>query len=274
MKNKAILLTLSFLISALLSATAWAGGTASAPDVSASEDTGLFARVETEPWRFRLIPFGWAPSNINFHVKDGPVNEHLNLSLDDLAGAIKGIAELQGEVRKGPIGGFVSMMYLQLNGNTGNLIKIDANDQVYFWNYGLTYEAGRWNLGDAPGSPSVKVEPFVGGRTLRDSIRLNTFGRTKNVELEFTVPVAGVKTYWDLDKHWNLALAGDYGGFDVDGVNETWMVTGVVGYRFDIRGHPANVMAGYRTLFIDYEEDGAELDINAHGPIFGLAIDF
>ena len=61
---------------------------------------------------------------------------------------------------------------------------------------------------------------------------------------------------------------------DVDGVNETWMVTGVVGYRFDIRGHPANVMAGYRTLFIDYEEDGAELDINAHGPIFGLAIDF
>jgi hypothetical protein len=259
----------------VLPSQVWAAEAAtSAPHTSSTEDPGLFARVGAEPWRFRVIPFAWAPSNVDFHVKDGQVNEHANLSLDDLLGAFEGGAEVRGEVRKGPIGGFVSLIYLELNGDTGNQVNIDVDDQVFLWNYGLTYEVGRWNLGDTPESPAVTVEPFVGGRTLRDSVRINVLGRTDDVELDFTTPIIGVNTYWDLDKHWNFIFIGDYGGFGVDNVHATWQVTGAVGYRFDILGLPANVMAGYRKLFVDYRNDGAELEINVHGPIVGFAIDF
>jgi hypothetical protein len=94
------------------------------------------------------------------------------------------------------------------------------------------------------------------------------------VELEFTTPVVGVNTYMDLDKHWNLYFYGYYGGFNVDNVDTTWQATLAAGYRFDIRGLPANFMLGYKKLFINYQEDGLELDINAHGSIAGLAIDF
>jgi hypothetical protein len=246
----------------------------SAAITTTPEKRNIFERTLEEPWRFRLMPFGWAPSEVDFHVKDGQTNEHAGLSLDDLAGALEGAVEVRGEVRKGPIGGFVSLVYLELDGDTGNRVNIDVDDQVFLWNYGLTYEVGRWNLGDTPGSPAVTVEPSVALRTLRDSISVNIAGRTKDVELDFTTPTIGVNTYWDLGKHWNFIFMGDYGGFNVDNVHETYQVTGLVGYRFDILGLPANVVAGYRKLFVDYRNDGADLEINAHGPMVGVAIDF
>jgi hypothetical protein len=249
-------------------------GQAAASDVPSHEKRSIFERTLEEPWRFRVTPFGWAPSEVDFHVKDGQTDEHASLSLDDLASALKGAAEVRGEVRKGPFGAFVSMMAMELNADVGNRISIDVDDTVFLWDYGLTYEVGRWNLGDTPESPAVTVEPFAGGRTLRDSIRINVLGRTTNVELDFTTPVVGLKTFWDLDKNWNFILVGDYGGFDVDDVHETWQITAVVGYRFEMFGLPTNFMAGYRKLFIDYRKNGAELEIDVHGPIVGLAIDF
>jgi hypothetical protein len=226
------------------------------------------------PWEFRISPFGWAPTNINFHVKDGAVNEHLNISLDDIANTVKGILEIRGEVRKGRVGSFVSFMYIELNGRTGNQISIDVDDSVYYWNYGVTYEVGRWKLGDTSDAPVVTVEPFVGGSTLRDSIVINTLGREADVELEFTTPVAGVNTYVDIDEHWNFIFMANYGGFDVDDVHRTWNVVGGVGYRFNIGRHPANFQVGYRALEIDYRANGADLDITAAGPVVGLSFDF
>jgi hypothetical protein len=97
-----------------------------APDaVSAENDT------DPVPWEFRVTPFGWAPTDINFHVKDGDVNEHLNISLDELANTMKGVAELRGEVRKGKIGSFVSFMYIELNGETGNRVWISREILLY-----------------------------------------------------------------------------------------------------------------------------------------------
>jgi hypothetical protein len=97
-----------------------------APDaVSAENDT------DPVPWEFRVTPFGWAPTDINFHVKDGDVNEHLNISLDELANTMKGVAELRGEVRKGKIGSFVSFMYIELNGEKGNRVWISREILLY-----------------------------------------------------------------------------------------------------------------------------------------------
>ena len=259
---RGMLLSLSLSLSALT----WAAEpTASAADATSTKnDTGK------APWKFRVTPFAWAPSEVDFHVKDGPVNEHLNVSLDDLAGAAKGAAEIRGDVHKGRFGAFVSAIYMELNGNTGDAIKIDVDDSVYFWFYGVSYALEPWHFGDAV----AIVEPFVGGRTLRDSIKLNTLGVDRNVELEFTTPVVGVTATVDFNERWNFFFEADYGGFDVDHVNVNWNVEGGVGYRFHIRSQPANLLVGYRKYFLDYEKGGAELDINAHGPVVGLALDF
>jgi hypothetical protein len=246
------------------------GSWAAEPAPSTADATSSKDATGKAPWEFRLTPFAWAPSEVDFHVKDGPVNEHLNVSLDDLAGAAEGAAEIRGDVHKGRFGAFVSAIYMELNGNTGDAIKIDVDDSVYFWFYGVSYALEPWHFGDAVAT----VEPFVGGRTLRDSIKLNTLGVDRSVELEFTTPVVGVTASVDFNERWNFFFEADYGGFDVDHVNVNWNVEGGVGYRFHIRSQPANLLVGYRKYFLDYEKGGAELDINAHGPVVGLALDF
>jgi hypothetical protein len=262
------------VIAALLFAHESGASQAKTSISAAGEEGGLLTRIGEAPWSFRVIPFAWIPSEIDFQVKDGPINEHASLSTSDLLGVLEAAAEFQGEVRKGPIGGFISLIYLTLNGETGDRATIDVDDDVFLWNYGITFEVADWSLGAEPSSPNVRLEPFGGGRTLADSIRVNTVGRTRDVELNFTTPVVGLKTYWDLDEHWNLELAGDYGGFGVDDVRATWQVTGVAGYRFDAWGVPVNFLAGYRYLYINYKKDGVELDVDGHGPIVGLALEF
>ncbi len=133
---------------------------------------------------------------------------------------------------------------------------------------------GRWKLGDAVNAPVVTIEPFVGGSTLHDSIRINTLSREDDVELDFTTPVAGVNAYVDFNQRWNFIFSANYGGFDVDDVHRTWAVVGTAGYRFNIGKKPANFLFGYKALEIDYRTDGADLDITAAGPIVGLSFDF
>jgi hypothetical protein len=261
--NRQLMQVMAAVMFFLLPMMTWAAE----PTALATGSTSTEDGTDKAPWKFRVTPFAWAPSEVDFHVKDGPVNEHLNLSLDDLAGAMEGAAEFRAEVHKGRFGAFVSTIYMELNGNTGDAIKIDVDDSVYFWFYGVSYALEPWHFGETV----VTVEPFVGGRTLRDSIRLNTQGVDREVELEFTTPVVGVTASADFNERWNIFLEADYGGFDV---NVQWNAEAGVGYRFHIRSQPLNLLVGYRKWFLDYEKGGAELDINAHGPIVGLAFDF
>jgi hypothetical protein len=93
-------------------------------------------------------------------------------------------------------------------------------------------------------------------------------------EISFIAPVVGLRTLWDLTDRLNLRIAGDYGGFDVDDLKQTYNVVGAVGWRFRPKQNvPINVFAGYRYLYVDYEKV-AELEVSIQGPFVGLAFEF
>lgn len=87
-------------------------------------------------------------------------------------------------------------------------------------------------------------------------------------------PLIGVRTVWDLSRHWNIAAGGNIGGF---GVGSDLAAEGLatVGYRFRFgRLLTGNVVAGYRALYQDYSEGSFTYAATLHGPIFGLVIEF
>lgn len=268
------------LATGLAASQAWAQESAPATTDTA-EKLNILERTLEEPWRFRLQPYGWIPwIPIKAELEDSNTRSG-TITLDDILKDLKFLFEGTVQVRKGPFGVYLDTLGIGLVGNeeVDDAIRLKVDDDAFLWNYGLSFEAGRVPFGDDAGGAGVAFEPYVGLRTLRDSIEveLNFSGSQvadRNVELDFTVPVVGLRTYWDLTERWNLYASADIGGWDVEDVHRTWQAVSGVGYKFHIGSVPANFLAGYRTLHVDYREDGADLRITVHGPIVSLALDF
>jgi hypothetical protein len=245
---------------------------------------GVIERTLTEPWRFAVIGWGWAP-RAPADIKLGRADAEIPESLDTILDSFQWGAMLDLQARKGPFGAFVAPIVIGLEdsehftGPLGERRKVTVEEEVFLMDFGLSFELGRWHLGQGADSPAVTVEATFGGRALLDDISLKinagpvSSGRSESVDVDFAAPVLGLRTLWDLTERWAVSLEGDYGGFDVDHLDETWNAEGFLGYRFKIYGVSSIVFAGYRYLYIDYSKK-AEIEVKIHGPALGLGVYF
>jgi hypothetical protein len=246
------------------------------PPETTTQAQGLNAPTFDGPWRFFVAPYAWLPDKLRFHVDSGGQSGSVNLGLNDLWDALEGAAEIETEVRKGTFGAYFDFIWISLDFNKrAGPFSLKVDDRAVLMNYGASYELGRWKLGDGPRAPVVTVEPYAGGRSLVDHVKLD-FQRFPGdtVKINFTAPVLGVRTLWDLTERWNLRISGDYGGFGIDHARATWQAFAGVGYRFHIRGIRTNFLVGYRALGINFKESGVRLKMVGRGPIAGLGFEF
>ena len=81
------------------------------------------------------------------------------------------------EAHKGPLGFFISPGFYDgkasehFRGPAGESRKVTLKEDVWAIDYGIGYEIGQWRLGEAADSPTLTVEPFVGGLYLCDKIK-------------------------------------------------------------------------------------------------------
>jgi hypothetical protein len=241
---------------------------------------GFMAPTLEGPWRSRIALNGWMPTGLKFTVDtesdSGSVTEDLNWLLDHM----DYIIPISAEVRKGSFGAYANLLAFKLTGTLdAGPARLDWDDHGFLLDVGLSYQLGRWALGTGARAPSLTVEPFAGARLLYDpvdiDVDLGPVGGSTTVDLSNYVPVIGLRTFWDLTKHWNLRIEGDYGGFGVDDNHETWNLLGLIGYRFRGWGVGWNIQAGYRTLrLMDLRKDDVDLKVDAYGPMVALAIEF
>lgn len=83
-------------------------------------------------------------------------------------------------------------------------------------------------------------------------------------------PMIGARARFDIDSSWYLTGWGMVGGFGASS-EIAWDVLGGVGYQWN---EWLSVVAGYRALGVDYENDGFVYDIVQHGPILGVVMRF
>lgn len=238
-----------------------------------------------EPWQFTVAMYLWLP-NAPAKIDLGPIGEDLPENLDTILDSLQFGMMLDFEVRKGRFGGYFSPIFIWLRDDDTRVQgpiqehKVIISESVFIADFGLSYEVGRWRLWDRPTwilpRPAVVVEPFFGGRTLADglTIELKPPGRKTKPDIEFVAPVVGLRTFWGLTDRAHLRFEGDYGGWGVDGLDETWNFLGLAAWRFAPKKNlDVEVFAGYRYLNIVYK-DVAAIDIDVKGPLLGVGLKF
>ena len=217
----------------------------------------------------------------------------------DIVDAADSILAFQNvfRVSKGKWGAFIAPMYMNLGVDEdvgiGPLnIDADVTFEMTIIEFGGSYRVAEWSM--APGNKSTGaaagdgwLEAIVGARYTRLETEIDlkvsapslglTGSRVVEGDKDWIDPIVGARAHVNLsDRVW-VQLVGDIGGFGV-GSDFAWHATAFVAYDFDMFGRDASVGAGYRALYMDYEDgSGANrfaYDMTMHGPVIGLNIHF
>lgn len=97
---------------------------------------------------------------------------------------------------------------------------------------------------------------------------------SRSKKVDWVDPIIGLRARFQPADNVKVSLYGDYGGFGV-GSDSTWQLLARVGYQFE---NNIELSAGYRVLYMDYEEgSGADYfsyDATYQGPVIGLGYKF
>jgi len=248
--------------------------------LSAAEETTSWRDA---PWKFSAKGYGWLPEAPAKVKVDQQEVADLPESLDNILDSLDMGAMFELEARKGPLLLFVSPIYYKGKGSEhfrgpgGQKRKITLKEKAWIVDYGVGYELGPWDLGEA----TVSVAPYVGGFYFHDPLEIDVdpeppldLGLDIDKTIEFNTPIAGLLTRWRFNDRWSLRVSGHYGVFNSSEVNETWRATGLLARHFKIKSIDSQVFAGYQYLHLDYEDGPLEIDVDVKGPMLGFGVDF
>ena len=250
----------------------------------------LAERLETESvsesdWEFELFIDGWLPkAPISIVHEDFEIDlpENLNTILDSL----NFTTMLRFNAHKGPLGIFVNPIYY--NG-TYDKVKIKLpleevdgklKEAVWYVDYGLSYEIGRWDIGKGESSRIVTLEPYAGFRFFHDNMTVEVEpgligdGFTEHITLSSNSPIIGLQSHMQLSDAWGFLLVGDYGGFGVNHMEESYQMAGYFDYTFSWKKFRSRAYFGYRFVHLDLEDDTTALNANIQGPLLGISFIF
>jgi hypothetical protein len=238
------------------------------------------------PWRFSFKGYGWMPEAPATIKIDGHEVANLPESFDNILDDLTVAAMFELEAHKGPLGFFISPVYYDgkdtehFKGAAGENRKFTLEESVWAIDYGVAYEIGQWRLGEAADSPTVTLEPFVGGLYFHDNLKIDVTpgaldrGLRIRKTIEFNTPIVGLNTLLRFNDRWSFRVSGNYGVFDASEVNRTWQGVGLLGYHFKMRDVSSQVFVGYRYLHVDIEKDPIEIEVDVKGPLVGFGVEF
>ena len=243
---------------------------------------GFISPTFNGPWRFRFGLNGWLPTAVQLHIDDKLGSESVTLGTDFLLGNIKFVWPVDLQVRKGSFGAYWHTYGFIIRGDNvpvGKKGDITWDIGGFHMDVGLSFELGKWTLGEGPNVAGIKVtvEPIIGVRAWYEPLKINLTRLGREVDFDFSsyVPLIGLRSYWDLDEHWNLYIAGDYGGFGVMDNRQTWQGAILLGYKWRTSRLGWNLQGGFRAMRIfDLQKTQADVRQDAMGPNIYLSIDF
>jgi hypothetical protein len=243
---------------------------------------GFVAPNFAGPWRTRIALNVPLFNEIDIGIDSGNVSDEINLGLGWLLTNLKYIFPIDVEVRKGSFGVFAHTLFFKLEGSPElserREHELRWSDAATVIDAGVSYELARWSLTDDPRGPTLTLEPFAAARIVDQGIDLTLDLKlgspSASGDLKATSPIIGLRTFWDLDEHWNLRIEGDYGGFGVNDNHQTWQAVGLIGYRLPLWGAHWNLQVGYTARqWLDLRKD-VEITMALRGANIQFAVEF
>lgn len=240
----------------------------------------------SDDWQVTVTPYLWALSVEGDQTIQGKESE-LDLGFDDILEHLNFGVFGQVDARKGRFGLLLNGYFANLEGDAeAGPLDIDADVNLALSEFGGYYRLGPYDVGDH--GAKLVVDPFLAGRYTYVDIDLDIDaggpqGRTMTDSGSegWIDPVIGVRATLFINKRWNIAALGDYGGFGLSGDQDTsYTFATTVGYRFSALGgeNNAEFRGGYRILVQDYKNGSGDSefawDMTTQGPLVGLAFSF
>jgi hypothetical protein len=245
----------------------------------ATEPIAIHPPQRDSGWSFNVAPYMWALRLDGGLTVDGLAG-NVDLSDKEILNHLKAALMLEGGVRKDRVGVFGDFLVAKLEGDgaVGPLGRQNADVKLRMFKatFGVDYLLGPYPLASGTNAAQLTVAPYIAGRYffLETDITSSLPAVRAEGSQSWLDPLIGVRTVWDLSRHWNVGVGGNVGGF---GVGSDFAAEGLasVGYRFHLSKEiTANVMAGYRALYQDYSHQDFVYDATLQGPFFGLDLDF
>lgn len=222
-------------------------------------------------WRFTVMPYVWASGvtgrlrpfeggpTVDVDKSFGDVLKNLDSAFFLSFGAERGRFVVLGDVSRvaSSSAGTVSVPGSGTAPAEGSLTTTT-----------LTLAAGY----RAVAAPRAAVDVFGGLRTYRIEADVQVAGGllAASPTRSITDPILGARATFALAPRWSAMLYGDVGGFGV-GTKRSAVASVLVSYSFNDR---FIVSAGYRSMWIDYNEGGTLADAHVQGPLLGAAFRF
>jgi hypothetical protein len=248
----------------------------SALNPNAHAPLGFIAPTFDGDWRFRIAINGWATNVIHIETKTDSKSGYLDEDLGWVLKRLEYIVPLDFEVRKGSFGVFFHSLFVGLSGEIDVIGPLEFNwdGPLFLLDIGLSYELGRWRLGEGSRGPEITLEPFAEARVIYGPDDIAIRDLAKEVDLSSTAPVVGLRAFIDLTEHWNLQFQGDYGGFGVDDNHQTWQAVGLIGYRWPGWGAHWNLQVGYRAMRLFDLRKAADILMDGRGANIVFGVEF
>ena len=156
---KLVRFTIPFLLAAFLLV-----GTSAA---LSAEKEAADQKKDPRAWRFNVNVYGWmpwAPADITIGDTEANIPEDFDTIFESLRFAMM----FEAEVHKGPIGAFVSPIYVNLDYSEYEQgpferRKVTLKEQAWVVDFGASYTFGPWDFGKRS---TLELGPYAGARYL------------------------------------------------------------------------------------------------------------
>lgn len=218
------------------------------------------AQAAEEGWSFKVTPYLWA-LGVDGDIGVGAATAEVDVDFVDAVKDLQFGGMLSAEADYGRWAILGDAAYLNL--------ETDEDTRVGEFEVDLK----QWLVQGAMAYSVMKTETTVldlgvGGRYMALDTTLNTPRDTADREASegWIDPILVARLRQQFTEKFYGVLYGDIGGFGVES-DLTWHVTAAAGYSLT---DSISMLAGYRYLDYDYEEDAFQLDLAEHGIVIGL----
>jgi len=274
MKSRGSLVALLAGFAAILATTA-----APAADIAAESPPGATAPLDGK-WNFTLAPYFWA-AGLNGDVGlFGVQPVDIDMSFGDIFDNLRFGGMVVGEVHNGTWGFLADLIYVDIEADqpiTRNIgrVPVSLNASVKTSAFTGTF-MGEYRI---LANDTATVDLLAGARV---------FSVDNDIDAKLTVggahiaqfsgsdgatwvdPIVGARGRYNFTDAWYVTGWGMIGGFGASS-QITWDAFGGVGYEWN---DWLSLVAGYRALGVDYNDDGFVYDVVQQGPVFGAVFNF